>query len=70
MLIDVSFTGQHTLFVPTEDNSNWFELLISLHSLPVIQREKFDDYDIPYVRKLSGPVKVRFEESEEEIEIG
>ena len=54
----------------TEDLSNWTELLISLHSLLVIQREEFDDYDNQYVRKLSGPVKARFEESRNEVEIG
>ena len=60
----------HTRVVASEDLSNWTELLISLHSLLVIPREELDEYDNEYVRKLSGPVKVRFEESGEETEIG
>lgn len=60
----------HTHFVPAEDLSNWTELLISLHSVLVIPREELDDYDNQYVRKLSGPVKARSEESGNEVEIG
>ena len=56
--------------MPTEDLSNWTELLISLHSLLVIPREEVDEYENQYVRKLSGPVKTRFEESDKEVEIG
>ena len=54
----------------TEEFSNWSELLISLHSLLVIPREELDDYDNQHIRKLSGPVKARFEESGDETEIG
>lgn len=56
--------------MPTEELSNWTELLISLHSLLVIPREELDEYDNQYVRKLSGPVKARFDESDKEVEIG
>ena len=56
--------------MPTEDLSNWTELLIPLHSLLVVRREELDDYDNQYVRKLSGPVNARFEESGNELEIG
>lgn len=61
---------QHTHLVPSEDLSNWTELLISLHSVLVIPREELDDYDNQYVRKLSGPVKARSEESRNEVQIG
>lgn len=60
----------HTHLVPSEDLSNWTELLISLHSVLVFRREEMDDYDNQYVRKFSGPVKARFEESGNEVEIG
>ncbi len=56
--------------MPQEDISNWSELLISLHSLLVVQREELDRYEDQYVRRLSGPVKVAFEESGDEVEIG
>ena len=56
--------------MPQEDIANWSELLISLHSLLVVQREELDSYEDQYVRRLSGPVKVGFEESGDEVEIG
>jgi len=59
-----------TLSVPEDNISGWSELLVSLHSLLVLRREEMDAYDNQYVRKFSGPVRVRFEESVEEVEIG
>lgn len=60
----------HTCLVPPEDISNWSELLVSLHSVLVIQNEELDDYDNQYLRRLSGPVKTRVGESDDEVEIG
>ena len=60
----------HTLSVPEDNISDWSELLVSLHSLLVIQRDDIDDYEDNYLRRLDGPVKIRLGESEQETEIG
>ena len=64
------FTVLHTVFVPQEDIANWSELPISLHSLLVVQRGELDSYEDQYARRHRGPVKVGFEESADDVEIG
>jgi hypothetical protein len=55
--------------VPSPDTTNWSELILALETSLVVQHDG-DEYDDNYVRRYTGPVRVRIDDEEKTRKIG
>jgi hypothetical protein len=61
----------HNARMVSEDNESYTQLVISLEQVIVVQGEEFsDEYGDNYVRRLAGPIRLEYAETEQEVEIG
>ena len=71
MCVEMGISIGHNARMIFEDNESYTQLAISLEQVIVVQGEEFcDEYGDNYVRRLAGPIRLEYAESEQEVEIG